>query len=102
VKQPLDLPKIKSLILLLDGGDADAVIAAVDAIIRCLQSTGHDLGRSASAAARTHRDFARLIIERHSADLLDPERKFIEVMSRRPRCAERRAEWLESIYCRYF
>jgi hypothetical protein len=38
----IDLPKIRSLILLLNSGNADMVFMTVTAIKHCLESTGHD------------------------------------------------------------
>jgi hypothetical protein len=100
VKTPPDIQKLKRLIPQLGSGEADAVIAAVDAIIRCVQSTGHTLDDFAGLLVlprRTHRDFARSILAQHADDLLEKELKFLQVMARRPRCTEKQAIWLEDI-----
>jgi hypothetical protein len=101
---PPDIQKIRSIIPLLGADNADMALTAVDAIIRCLESTGHDLNDLADLLAprRTHRAIARKILQQHADDLLEHELKFAQVMACRPRCTERQAEWLESIYCRFF
>jgi hypothetical protein len=110
-KPPPNISKLKLLIPELGSGEIDAVITAVDAICLCLQRTGHTfddladllvLPTSGAHPPVTHRDFARKILAEHSADLEDYELKFVQVMSRSPRCTERQARWLNDLYCRFF
>jgi hypothetical protein len=45
----IDLPKIRSLVLLLNADNPDMAATVVVAIKRCLESTGHDLNDLAAA-----------------------------------------------------
>ena len=79
MKAPLDLPKIRSLILLLGSENADMVVTTVVAIRRCLQSSGHDFNDLAALLAPpksvTHREIARRILRHSDGDLLLNEKE---------------------------